>query len=564
MRMTRILGGIWLLTWACISCKDEFSVDLSNRKYIRLDKQHVSITVDEKIIVKAKTDTLGTASANLTWSILDPEVASIESRGDHTAIVTGLREGNTIIKVETNDGAVQYFSDLTVGTDRVIKILAIGNSFSEDAIENHLYELARAAGHQVRIANMYIGEASLEDHWGNASENAAAYQLRTIARDGSRNVANEQTLQAVIAAENWDYISFQEVSQRSGLQEGYDEYLPDLVDYARDLTSNPEVKFILHQTWAYAQDAAHEGFINYDNDQMTMYNAIVDAVRTAKDNAGMDIVVPAGTAIQNGRTSYIGDKFNRDGYRLSLGLGRFTAASVWFETLFGGILNNTYIPDNFSEYDAQLAKHAAAKAVEDPAEINVLSDFLYPAPNDFDLTAPIYIDFGGVASEQPFNNFGHPNDLRLTDLKDANGANSSFVLEVTQPFTGTLDRGLQNTLGWPQTVSQDMFFSDGINISQSSLVVSNLNRNKKYTFVFYGSINDNMTETAYIVTGKNEGVGYLDNDNNLEKLAVIKDIEPADDATITIKMAPGPNNNHWARFFGVNAAIILPEGQTFP
>src|SRR5690606_18799126 len=102
------------------------------------------------------------------------------------------------------------------------------------------------------------------------------------------------------------------------------------------------------------------------------------------------------------------------------------------------------------------------------------------------------------------------------------------------------------------------------NISQSSLVVSNLNRNKKYTFVFYGSINDNMTETAYIVTGKNEGVGYLDNDNNLEKLAVIKDIEPADDATITIKMAPGPNNNHWARFFGVNAAIILPEGQTFP
>ena len=47
---------------------------------------------------------------------------------------------------------------------------------------------------------------------------------------------------------------------------------------------------------------------------MTMYRAIVDAVWKAKDLAGIELVVPAGTAIQNGRTSYIGDKFTRDGY----------------------------------------------------------------------------------------------------------------------------------------------------------------------------------------------------------------------------------------------------------
>ena len=81
---------------------------------------------------------------------------------------------------------------------------------------------------------------------------------------------------------------------------------------------------------------------------------------------------------------------------------------------------------------------------------------------------------------------------------------------------------------------------------------------------FYGAIGDNDTETRYTVTGKNEGTGLLDNDNNLAKLVVIRDIEPADDATISIKMSPGPNNSQWARFFGVNAMLILPEGMDVP
>ena len=45
--------------------------------------------------------------------------------------------------------------------DRPLKLLAIGNSFSEDAIEQNLFELAGAAGHQMVIGNMYIGGCSL-------------------------------------------------------------------------------------------------------------------------------------------------------------------------------------------------------------------------------------------------------------------------------------------------------------------------------------------------------------------------------------------------------------------
>lgn len=42
---------------------------------------------------------------------------------------------------------------------KVVKILAIGNSFSEDAIEQNLHELADADGVKTIIANLYIRDA---------------------------------------------------------------------------------------------------------------------------------------------------------------------------------------------------------------------------------------------------------------------------------------------------------------------------------------------------------------------------------------------------------------------
>ena len=58
----------------------------------------------------------------------------------------------------------------------VIKILAIGNSFSQDAIETNLLELAQAENIKVVIGNLYIGGASLDLHWNNAKDDKAAYR----------------------------------------------------------------------------------------------------------------------------------------------------------------------------------------------------------------------------------------------------------------------------------------------------------------------------------------------------------------------------------------------------
>src|SRR5690554_4668636 len=77
---------------------------------------------------------------------------------------------------QKNDGSID-------NDDSIIKILAIGNSFSQDAIETYLHELAEAEGISVIIGNLYIGGASLELHWKNASNNTAAYDYRKIDLD---------------------------------------------------------------------------------------------------------------------------------------------------------------------------------------------------------------------------------------------------------------------------------------------------------------------------------------------------------------------------------------------
>lgn len=67
-------------------------------------------------------------------------------------------------------------------------------------------------------------------------------------------------------------------------------------------------------TWAYAENSTHSDFPRYDRDQMTMYNRIVAATNAKIDtNDRIFGVIPAGTAVQNARTSYIGDNLTADG-----------------------------------------------------------------------------------------------------------------------------------------------------------------------------------------------------------------------------------------------------------
>ena len=253
--------------------------------------------------------------------------------------------------------------------DRPLKLLAIGNSFSEDAIEQNLFELAAAAGHQMVIGNMYIGGCSLERHWGNAQSNKPDYDYRKIEIDGKMTRTANYTLDKALRDEQWDYVSLQQVSQLSGMYNSFQPYLDSLIAYVRARVP-ATTKLIWHVTWAYAQNSTHGGFANYDRNQDKMYRAIVEgAQRLKKENAQFSLFVPVGTAIQNARTSFVGDHLNRDGFHLDLVLGRYTAACTWFECLFGTkVVGNRYAPKGLDKAQKAVAQWAAHLAVELPFE----------------------------------------------------------------------------------------------------------------------------------------------------------------------------------------------------
>ena len=131
----------------------------------------------------------------------------------------------------------------------------------------------------------------------------AAYEYRKV-KDGKKVNKNGYRLSDALIDEKWDYISLQQASGKSGKYETY-AALADLI--AEVQTFRPKAKLMWHQTWAYASTSTHESFPDYNKDQTTMYNAIVSAANQAmEDNTELNILIPSGTAIQNGRTSFLG------------------------------------------------------------------------------------------------------------------------------------------------------------------------------------------------------------------------------------------------------------------
>lgn len=251
--------------------------------------------------------------------------------------------------------------------DGVLSVLAIGNSFSVDGME-YLYDILKAAGEEkVFLGNLYIGGCSLETHDEHFKADDAAYTYYTNST-GTWNKATNHKPLAALEERDWDIITLQQASGVSGKGDTFDPYLTDLVSIVREKC--PEAKLYWHMTWAYQGNSTHSAFPDYGSNQMTMYNAIVNAVRQKVLTKEEFVkVIPSGTAIQNLRTSLYGDTVTRDGHHLSYDAGRFAAALTWAGTLCGTDSQSIdWHPAAYTYSDKQLGaiREAAANAILSP------------------------------------------------------------------------------------------------------------------------------------------------------------------------------------------------------
>ncbi len=358
---------------------------------------------------------------------VDSSAYNKNEAGTYTIRVT-LTGTDFSVTYEVTVGGANEYSDS-------LKILAIGNSFSENAMK-YMWDIATAFGiEEVVTANMYIGGCSLATHRNNAENNISAYQMQknttgTIVR------TNNYNLKTALKEEEWDIITIQQVSGLSGEVDTYNDdidYLIDFIEDNKNVYSNPQIYW--HMTWAYAANSTHSDFPRYDSNQMTMYNKIVEATNAKIDtNDKIDGVIPAGTAVQNARSSYIGDNLTADGYHLNSN-GEFIAGLTWIHKITGydvDDMDETLIPAQFLDR-LDIYKESVENAVAHPYEVTQSQYTEAPVV----VTFPV-MDFEELEEGMQYRNQPVTNWVNLTaDVVETEGnvidkdSNKVFVFKPT-------------------------------------------------------------------------------------------------------------------------------------
>lgn len=251
---------------------------------------------------------------------------------------------------------------------RSIKILMIANSFGDDTVQ-WVHEIGDDLGIDFTIANMYIGGCVLSTHLSNLQTNKAAYEYVSYNKETKKWSRTPNTsIATAMEKEDWDFISLQQGSYDSGRAESYNT-INQVMDLVLELKN--DVEFIWNMTWAYQQDSGHANFNLYNHDQMTMYNAIVNAVKTkVVPNDRFKYIVPNGTAVQNARTSMLGDTLCRDIYcHLTYDLGRYIAGLTMVATVAQVDITNVNYSPNLNEIHKAIAIEAVTNALASPYKI---------------------------------------------------------------------------------------------------------------------------------------------------------------------------------------------------
>ena len=198
-----------------------------------------------------------------------------------------------------------------------MKILSIGNSFSQDA-QRYLHRLAKQDGTVLKTVNLYIGGCSLRTHYLNMLDDCAAYSFEFNGESTGLKVSIRQAL----ASDNWDVITLQQASPLSASFESYSPYLEELADFVRRYC--PHSKILIHQTWAYEDESERLKALGFATSS-EMLSAVCEAYAKAAQAINADGIIPCGRAMMKATELGI-EAVHRDSYHASLGAGRYLLA----------------------------------------------------------------------------------------------------------------------------------------------------------------------------------------------------------------------------------------------
>ena len=237
-----------------------------------------------------------------------------------------------------------------------MKILSIGNSFSQDA-QRYLHRLAKKNGDCFKTVNLNIGGCTLRTHYLNALEDKASYGYEYNGDYPGLTLSIKQLL----ISDDWDVITLQQASHQSAHYETYTPYLEGLLEYIKKYC--PNSKIYIHQTWAYEDGSERLKDIGGYGSADEMFKDIREAYSKAVQAIRADGIIPCGQAMLNATKMGI-EKIHRDTFHASLGAGRYLLALTWYKALTGNdITSNDF--DDFDEPVSDNERKIIIKAVNE-------------------------------------------------------------------------------------------------------------------------------------------------------------------------------------------------------
>ena len=229
-----------------------------------------------------------------------------------------------------------------------MKILSIGNSFSQDA-QRYLHRIAKKDGLELTTANLCIGGCSLRTHYLNMLNENVAYDFEFNGETTFIKVSLKQALEGT----EWDVITLQQASAFSADAETYLPYIEELVQYIKKYA--PRSKIFVHETWAYEDGCERlKSIVNYNSAQ-EMFEDIRSAYAAAAKAIKADGLIPCGTVMLKALSLGI-KKIHRDTFHASLGTGRYLLGLTWYKVLTGKDVSK----NDFNEFDEPVTEEERA------------------------------------------------------------------------------------------------------------------------------------------------------------------------------------------------------------
>lgn len=240
----------------------------------------------------------------------------------------------------------EEIEDIERITGRKQNVLVIGNSFSFYPIKNSsvsIFDICRVTGTDVYIEVIGDSACSFANQITKLNDDSiCGYHLYGDAESGWVEPNDSVTRKQILSSRNWDWVILHQNSSSSGNYSTFTASLPTLIEDVKLYCRNEHVKIGLQLTWAYAlyEDGLPKYPVNGFATQVDFYEAIADCYKRATADYPIDMLIPAGTALQNGRLNGLGASHDDFAHSASDAVhinryGTVITAMAWFAAIIG-------------------------------------------------------------------------------------------------------------------------------------------------------------------------------------------------------------------------------------